>query len=90
MVNKNEFGDVIPDHIFKKAKEMGCYKPAYIYQDGSWINHNTFPASNLCIKKKSKRFEDTQSADAHKVPLGDNWVVFISRYGSKVKKTDWD
>lgn len=90
MVHKNEFGDGIPDHIFEKAKKMGCYKPAYIYKDGTWEEHNTFPASNLCIKKKSKRFEDSQSTEDHKVGLGDGWVVFTSRYGSKRKKTDWD
>ena len=29
----NEFGTEILENIAKKAKEMGCYKPAYIYKD---------------------------------------------------------
>ncbi|VVB88612.1 Uncharacterised protein [uncultured archaeon] len=79
---ENEFGTEIPEHIAKKGKEMGCYKPAYIYIDGEWMKHGKFPASNLNIKEKSQRFRDAASAEAHKVNLGDGWVVFKSPSGS--------
>ncbi|MFZ3058307.1 MAG: hypothetical protein WA102_01095 [Candidatus Methanoperedens sp.] len=78
----NEFGTTIPEHIAKKAREMGCNKPAYIYKDGEWKNHGKFPASNLHTEK-STRFRDAGSAEAHKVRIAEDWVVFASPSGSK-------
>lgn len=83
----NEFGTEIPANIAKKAKDMGCYKPAYIYKDKEWMNHGKFPASNLNIIKKSTRFGDAGSAEAHKVSLGEGWVIFKSPSGSGSRTT---
>lgn len=74
----NECGDVIPENIAKKAIEMGCNKPKYIYKDSNYCGK--FPASNLF--GSSHRFSNAASAEAHKVSLGDGWVVFKSPSGS--------
>jgi len=83
----NEFGTLIPENIAKKAKEMGCNKPAYIYKDGEWEKYGKFPASNLRTNK-STRFRDAGSAEAHKVKIADDWVVFASPSGSN-KSSGW-
>lgn len=81
----NEFGTEIPEHIAKKAREMGCDKPAYIYKEDEWEKHNKYPASNL--DGKPHRFSSTNYIN-HKVSLGDGWVVFRSPSGSK-KSSGW-
>lgn len=73
----NEFGTVIPSHIVKKAKDMGCCKPAYIYKDKEWINHETVPKSNI----NSIKFIPEDIIDENKVSLGDGWVVFKDTNG---------
>jgi len=78
----NEFGTKIPPHVVKKAKEMGCNKPNYVYKDGEWMEHEKFPASNINIISKSTRFGNARSAEAHKVTIVDDWVAFKSPSGS--------
>ncbi len=78
----NEFGTKIPPHVAKKAKEMGCNKPKYIYKDGEWMEHGKFSASNINIISRSARFGDAGSAESHKVTIIDDWVAFKSPSGS--------
>jgi len=72
---KNELGEIVPEHIIRKGKEIGCMKcPQYIYKQG---NIEGFPAA--CIGgKKATRFKSLESANANKVHLGDDWVAFKS------------
>jgi hypothetical protein len=81
-IYKNEFGTEIPQHIAKKAHEVGCNKPKYVYLDGEWMKHDKFPASSINVKTNSHRFSSPDSAEAHKVSLGDGWVAFKSPSGS--------
>jgi hypothetical protein len=87
----NEFGTKIPEHVVKKAKELGCKKPDYVYKDGEWKEHGKFPASNINIKTKSARFKNARIAEAHKVKIVDGWVAFKSPSGSgsSKKKRMW-
>jgi hypothetical protein len=72
---KNELGEIVPEHIIRKGREIGCMKcPQYIYKQG---NIGGFPAA--CIGgKKATRFKSLESANANKVHLGDDWVAFKS------------
>lgn len=70
---------------------MGCNKPRYVYEDGEWTKHGKFPASSINVKSSSHRFSSPESAEAHKVNLGDGWVAFKSPSGSgsiSPKRTD--
>jgi len=78
----NEFGTSIPEHVVKRAKEVGCKKPDYVYKDGEWKKYNKFPASNINIKSKSARFKNARIAEQHKVKIVDDWVAFKSPSGS--------
>lgn len=62
---------------------MGCNKPKYVYQDGEWMKHDKFPASNINIKVKSGRFSSAKIAEEHKVKIVDEWVAFKSPSGSR-------
>ena len=48
----NECGDEIPEHIAKKAREMGCIKPRYIYKNGQY--GGKFPAASIACKKATR------------------------------------
>ncbi|MDK2825897.1 MAG: hypothetical protein PWQ63_247 [Methanolobus sp.] len=73
---KNEFGEVVPENVIIKGKELGCINcPKYIYRDGKY--NNKFPASSIGGQKAS-RFRSFESANAHKVILCDGWVAFRS------------
>lgn len=88
---KNEFGTEIPPHIAKKAREVGCNKPKYVYKEGEWMKYGKFPASSINVITNSHRFSSPESAEAHKVSLGDGWVAFKSPSGSgsrTSKRTD--
>ena len=79
---KNECGDEIPSQIAKKAIEMGCTNLKYIYKDGSYCKG--LPASSLY--GSPHRFGKLESAEAHKVILGEGWVLFASPSGGLIKR----
>lgn len=81
----NECGDEIPEHIAKKAREMGCIKPRYIYKNGQY--GGKFPAASIACNKAT-RFRNASNAESHKVDLGDGWVVFKSPSGTG-SKSGW-
>ncbi|MFW9878499.1 MAG: hypothetical protein ACFFG0_35915, partial [Candidatus Thorarchaeota archaeon] len=73
---KNEVGTEIPEHILNKAMDMGCLSSKYIYQDGKYID-NKCPASNLG-GNVSRRFQNMDNANTHKIIIEDKWVIFES------------
>ena len=72
---KNEVGTEIPEHIVKKAIEMGCRSTKYIYKDGEY--GGKFPASNIG-GGVAKRFGNWDNVEKHKIYIEDDWVVFES------------
>jgi formylglycine-generating enzyme required for sulfatase activity len=71
----NEFNQVIPEDVAKKAFELGCKSTKYVYKDGEY--HGKYPAASIG-GSKATRFGNMSSAEAHKINLGKGWVVFRS------------
>jgi hypothetical protein len=71
----NEFNETIPADVAKKALELGCKSPKYVYKDGEY--HGKYPAASIG-GSKATRFGNASSAEAHKIDLGKGWVVFRS------------
>lgn len=82
----NECGDEIPSNIAKKARDMGCIKPKYIYIDGKY--GGKFPAASIG-SSKATRFRNAGNAEAHKINLGEGWVVFKSPSSPGSIKSGW-
>ena len=74
-MTKNEVGTKIPEYIESMAKKMGL-NLKYIYEDGDCSDK--YPASNPGGGRKSTRFRNMSSANAHKFKIADNWVYFKS------------
>ncbi len=73
---KNEVGMEVPPEIESKAREKGFHQGVkYIYKDGYY--GNKFPVASIGGQKAS-RFRNLNSANSHKVQLGQGWVAFES------------
>ncbi len=75
----NECNQEIPSDIAKKAREIGCISPLYIYKDGQY--GGKFPAASIG-GSKATRFRNAYNAESMKVDLGNGWVVFKSPTGT--------
>lgn len=71
----NEFNVVIPEDVAEKAHKLGCKSPKYIYKNGEY--GNKYPASSIG-GSKATRFRNAANAEAHKIDLGQGFVVFRS------------